>query len=254
MLRSIVMHDIPMPHVAAMERWYWRDHAPEIVRRHGPWLTRHESLHPVDAPPEARAFGLFNWRVTDGWWHDIPAPGTMAFTTPPHLPTVATCFIPAQPDHDIMGAEIQPRERNVLRWLQLWRDPEGVSREQGDDWFLNTHAPEVARQSGLYRFFTHPTVDPGTGFPGVWPADAIAHMQAGLITGWHRMAELWYDNFDDWHASVIAGPPAYTAPPWATREHYPFLTPREGFVSSFLLERPSDEFLRDARGTVQGAQ
>ncbi len=43
MLKSAVMHDIPMDHVAAMERWYYRDHAPEINRRFGPWqgnLTR----------------------------------------------------------------------------------------------------------------------------------------------------------------------------------------------------------------------
>ena len=253
MIRSIVVHDIPMAHVAAMERWYWRDHAPEIVRRYGPWLTRHESFLPVDAPAEARAYGFFNWRVTDGWWREIPAPGAkgaMAFTTPPHWPTVATCFIPAQPDHDFKGAEIQPRDRNVLRWLQLWRYPEGVSREEGDAWFVTTHAPEVCAQRGLYRFFSHGTVSPGTGLPGVWPQAAIPPMRAGLITGWHRVAELWYDNFDDWHASVIVDPPPYTPPPWARQAQYPFLTPRDGFVSSFLLERPTDEFLRDARGTV----
>lgn len=60
MIKSIVMHDIPMSHMAAMERWYFRDHAPEIVRRHGPWLARHESYLPVDAPVEARAYGFYN--------------------------------------------------------------------------------------------------------------------------------------------------------------------------------------------------
>ena len=35
MIKSIVMHDIPISHVAAMERWYFREHAPEINRRFG---------------------------------------------------------------------------------------------------------------------------------------------------------------------------------------------------------------------------
>jgi len=251
--RSIVVYDIPMTHVAAMERWYWRDHAPEIVRRYGPWMARHESYLPVDAPADARALGFFNWRVTDGWWREMPEAGpkgAMAFTVPPFWPTVATCFIDAQPDHDFKGAEIQPHERNVLRWVQLWRYPEGVSREEGDDWFVNTHAPQVSTQPGLYRFFSHSAVNPGGGLPGVWPPDAVAPMRATLQVGYHRYVEQWYENFADWHTAVIASPPAYTPPPWATQTAYPFVAPRQNFVSSFILERPNDEFLRDARGTV----
>jgi hypothetical protein len=66
MLQSVVMHDIPMNRVAAMERWYWREHAPEINRRFGPWLARHESYLPVDAPADARVYGYHHWRVTEG--------------------------------------------------------------------------------------------------------------------------------------------------------------------------------------------
>lgn len=78
MLKSIVVHDIPMSRIAAMERWYWRDHAPEINRRFGPWLARHESFLPVDAPVEARSFGFFNWRVTEGYWRELPLPAPAA--------------------------------------------------------------------------------------------------------------------------------------------------------------------------------
>lgn len=56
MKKSIVVHQIPMDHIAAMERWYYQDHAPEICRRYGPWLTRHESYLPDDAPIEARGY------------------------------------------------------------------------------------------------------------------------------------------------------------------------------------------------------
>jgi len=251
MIRSIVVHDIPMSRIAAMERWYYRDHAPEIVRRYGPWLTRHDSYLPVDAPAEARAFGFYNWRVTDGWWREVPEPGpkgAMAFTVPPVWPEVATCFIPAQPDHDFLGSDSQPHERQVLRWFCLISYPEGVGREEGDRWFVKVHAPEVMRQPGLYRFFSHGAIEPGIVLPGIWPRAASARMLAGLHPKWDRVVELWYESFDDWLRSVIAEPPVYTRPGWATLPEYPFLAPRQDFVSSFLLERPTDEFWRDARG------
>jgi hypothetical protein len=135
MIKSIVVHDIPISHVAGMERWYYKDHAPEINRRFGPWLTRHESYLPVDAPVDARAFGFYNWRVTEGWWREIPETGpkgNLSFTAPPVWPKVATCFVPAQPTEDFTGGEFQPREKNVLRWYILFRYPDGVSTREGE--------------------------------------------------------------------------------------------------------------------------
>ena len=36
MIRSFALHDIDLDNIAATERWCFRDHAPEIVRR---WLA-----------------------------------------------------------------------------------------------------------------------------------------------------------------------------------------------------------------------
>ena len=59
MLRSFALHDIPVNHIAALERWYYRDHAPEIVRRYGPWLARFECYLPVPAPGGRRRPSAF---------------------------------------------------------------------------------------------------------------------------------------------------------------------------------------------------
>ena len=252
MIKSIVVHDILMSHIAAMERWYYRDHAPEINRRFGPWLTRHESYLPVDAPAEARAYGFFNWRVTEGWWRKIPATGpqgNLSFTQPPVWPRVATCFVPAQPTDDFMGGDLQPGQKHILRWYILFKYPQGVSFEEGEKWFLDTHAMDVMQQSGLYRFFSYRVIKDPIGLPGTWapgsmpPADSILH-------SWDRLIELWYETFEDWHTSVVLSPPAYRKPSWATRDSYPFVEPFVDFVSSFILERPNDEFWRDSRGYV----
>jgi hypothetical protein len=249
MLKSIVMHDIKMSHIAAMERWYFKDHSPEIVRRFGPWETRHESYLPVDAPPDARAYGFYNWRVTEGWWRELPKPGpqgNLSFTPPPVSPKVATCFVPTQPTEDFLGWEIRPHDRQVLRWFIMFRYPPGVPLDEGEEWFLGTHVPEVMRQPGLYRFFSHRTVHVESGLPGTWaPSDRPP--PGHVRHDWVRCCELWYENFDDWRRSVIEAPPAYTKPAWASRPDYPFLAPLEDFACSFLLERPTDEYLRDAR-------
>jgi len=249
MVKSIVVHDIPMEDIAAMERWYHRYHAPEIVRRYGPWLQRHESYVPVVAPAEARAYGLYNWRVTEGWWRELPNPGrqgALCFTEPPVRPRVATCFIPPQPTEDFMGSECLPDEKNILRWFILFKYPEGVSKDEGESWFLDVHAPEVMRQPNLSRFFSYRTVQEEVALPGTW-RQAKAPPTGTAIRTWDRVIELWYDNFRDWHRSVIDAPPQYTPPSWATQNIYPFVEPHVDFVSSFILERPTDEFLRDSR-------
>jgi hypothetical protein len=248
MIRSIVLHDIPLAAVPAMERWYWREHSPEIVRRYGPWTARHDSYLPVEIPAEARSYGFFNWRLTEGWWRQLPKPGpqgALSFTPPPVWPKVAACFTPWQPSEDFLGWERLPSDPAPLRWFTLWRYPDGVSAEEGEAWFQSVHAPETARQPGLVRYFSYRTVDPGH-LPGTW-APASAPPLESVMPRWDRVCELWYESFDAWKNAVIDNPPAYTAPTWASHPAYPFLRPGRDFVCSFILERPTDEFLRDSR-------
>lgn len=250
MLKSVVIHDIPIDHVAAMERWYYRDHAPEINRRFGPWLARHDSYLPVDAPAEARAFGFFNWRVTEGYWRELPAPGprgNLAFTVPPVIPRVATAFFPAQPTEDFLGGDVQPHESPVLRWYMLLRYPAGVAPAEGERWFLDTLAPEIMRQPGLFRFFSHRAIREPLSLPGEWPRSGRPAPDS-ILQAWDRLVELWYPSFAAWRTALLEQPPRHAAPPWATAGRFPFLQPGKDFVSSFLLERPTDEFWRDSRG------
>lgn len=250
MIKSIVIHGIEMNHIAAMERYYTEHHGPEIARRYGPWLTRFESFLSVTPPPEAMEYGIWNWRVTTGWWRELPETGykgTFAFTLMPYNHKVAYCFTPAQPTEDFMGGELQAHEKEVLRWYYFMKYPEGVSKEEGEDWFLNVHAPEVMKQPGLYRFFSTKAIKDKIPLPGTWPP---GKKKTTAIGGgvWDRVCELWYETFDDWKDSVINNPPKYTKPVWASHDKYPFLEPDNDFVSLFLLERPNIDFLREQIG------
>lgn len=251
MFRTVVFHDIPISDIASMERWYYSIHGPELVRRYGPWMQRFECFMPVNGfSVEREAFGLYNWRVTDGWWREAPPAGpegTMALTSPPvFLTHHASCLIPPFPTEDFMGMDYQPHEKSVLRWRILFKYPDGVAKDEGEEWFLRTHVPETMKQSGLFRYFSYKAINDPIHLPGHWAPDGA--LPAGIaVRGWDRMVEMWYENFDDWHHSVIEAPPRYTAPSWATYDKYPFFKPYSDFVSAFLLERPVDEFLRDAR-------
>ncbi len=252
MLKSVVMHDIPMDHVAAMERWYWRDHAPEINRRFGPWLPRHESYSPVDAPADARAHGFFNWRVTEGYWREIPLPGprgNLAFTVPPVWPRVATGFFQAQPTEDFVGGGEQPHEKQVLRWYTLQRWPEGVAEAEAERWLLEVHAPQLAKAGGPWRVFSTRSHREHLKLPGEWPPGARPPMDT-LMLGWHRLTEYWFEGFTQWREFTTRIAPGLSAPPWAAGRAFPYLEPGKDFVCSFLLERPADEFSRDHRGTL----
>lgn len=148
-----------------------------------------------------------------------------------------------------MGGQIQPHEYPVRRWYLLLRYPEGVAKEVGERWFLASLAPEIMRQPGLFRFFSFRAVDRAIALPREWPAAARPSTET-ILHSWDRLVELWYPSFAEWRTAVIDSPPHYTALPWTSGERFPFLEPGKDFVSSFLLERPNDEFWRDSRGYV----
>lgn len=249
MLKSVVMHDISMNHIAAMERWYYRDHAPEINRRFGPWLTRHDSYLPVDVPADVRGADYFNWRVTEGYWRELPltgARGNFTFTTPPAWPRVAASFFPAQPTDDYCGGQLQPQQRQVLRWYQLLRYPEGQDLQLAERWYQQ-QAAELTRMPGVYRAFSTRALSEHQALPGEW-SDTARPPAGSLLPHWHRLSELWFESFDDWREFMRAAAKSITRPTWGGADAYPFLTPGTELVSTFLLERPNDEFWRDSRG------
>jgi hypothetical protein len=242
MIKTIIFHHLlDMNDLPAAERWFHRYHVPEVLRNRP---LSYVSYRAVPAPPGAEAFGYFNYKVHENislGEHEQPL-GLTAMT-PEVVPLkVAMIDVPATPTEDFLGRGTSIEERTILRWLIAFKYPQGVSVEEGDAWYLNVHAKQVLHQPGLTRFFSYRVIS-SRQF-GKNGASSFLHPQSTMLGGWHRVSEQWYENGRSWAESVLEAPPAYTPPPWATYNRYPFLEPGVDFISTFILERPTDDWLK----------
>ena len=256
-LNLATMNDLPL-----MERWLLKDHCAETLSLLEPILDRYVSYRAVPTPPGAEAYACYNWRMTEHWWRESPFPSkdqmnqgtSLSERWPPRyneilgLPAGAArthawhgaaggpnppsfTFVARRPTEDFKGRGLTLDDGTILRWLNAIKYPAGVSVEEGDDWYINVHAPEVCAQKGLKRFFSSKAIAPHVG-------------------PWARVSELWYEDANSWRQAVIEQPPHYTPPPWARHAAYPFLEPWVDFISMFILERPTNDFKRDYSGYI----
>jgi hypothetical protein len=245
MIKTVILHHLlDMNDLPAAERWFYRYHVPEVLRNRPVSYVGYRAVPP---PPGAEAYGYFNYKVHEhvsAGEEDRPS-GLTGMTREVVPLKVIMVNVPASPTEDFKGKETSIDEKTILRWVIVFKYPEGVSLEDGEDWYLNVHANEVMQQPGLTRFFSYRTLPPRAGLQGGVPA--FLHPQSSMSADWHRVSEQWYENADGWVDSIVASPPSYTRPPWATYERYPFLEPGVDFASTFILERPSDDWVRDVR-------
>ena len=250
MHRSLVLHRIDIDNIASMERWYYLQHSAEIARRYGPWLMRHESWMPVPVPEKAKEYGWFNWRYTQAWWREQPESGPkgeLAFTpSPVPLVRCASAHIPAQCTEDFKGSQQLPYEKNNLRWIQFIRYPDGVDKEEADKWYVETMAPAMCQHEGLHRFFSSRTIHVEGGLPGVWRKVDQGRLKTGKDRMWDRVSEMRFETYSDWE-DFVTNTPKCPLPEWAERDTYPYLTPEDTFISTFIVEQPTNDFIAEKR-------
>ncbi|MGD9211489.1 MAG: hypothetical protein PVI90_11960 [Desulfobacteraceae bacterium] len=258
MIRSyLILNLTSWDYLPLMDRWLYKDHAMETMNQVGPILRRYATYRSVPPPDGASAYGYYNWRMTEHWWAESPfrkgvmGHGSALSEVWPEkygdalgIPTgegprgkkwkgkaPAFIFVPFRPTEDFKGSRLTIADGTILRWVIMFKYPEGVSEEQGDDWYINVHASQVSQHPAVKRFFSFKAVDPSS-----------------IVGPFVRVSELWFENHSAWRKAVIEDPPEYTKPEWATKDQYPFLEPDTDFISTFLLERPECDFLRDYRG------
>jgi len=246
MQRLIILHHIPdwndLPNI---ERWFYRYHIPDVLRTK-PWMSRYVMFRSTPPPSGAEAFGYYNYKVHENWSFDDEDMIRLTAMTPEVAPLKAIMVkTGAKPTEDFLGSDLIMFDQTILRWLIIFKYPEGVSLEEGDHWYLNTHVPEALQQPGLIRFFSYKVIP--LKLVAAVGKRSFLHPQSEISANYHRVTEMWYTNSNGWVDSVIKNPPKYTRPDWANYNQYPFLKPWKDFHSTCILERPTEDYLKDVR-------
>lgn len=211
-------------------RWYFRYHSKEVARFAGPWLRRYETYKAYSPPVEAKNFGAINGFHTELWYSRVEDfieadPDRKPYTPPPGGWSAAlgpVTMVPAIPTEDFLGREPAPEQCPILRWIRFIKYPEGVSLRDGEKWYLEVHSREIKTQSGLLKYVSHRTLE-----------------SSPVLNPWHRIEELWYQDFETWRKANIEGKPNYTLPAWKKPE--PFFD----MASTFVRYKPDVDFLKD---------
>ena len=84
--------------------------------------------------------------------------------------------------------------------------------EEGEKWYLEVHSHEAKEQPGLLRYVSHRVLE-----------------NPPIVTPWHLVTEMWYEDFDAWRKAVIDSPPKHTPPSWRKEEPFPdMISTKEG--------------------------
>jgi hypothetical protein len=244
MIKTIIFHHLlDTNDLPAAERWFYRYHIPEVLRNRP---LSYLSYRAVPEPPGAESYGCFNYKIHENLQAGQQEAGLALLSMTPEVVPLRVIMVnvPASPTEDFLGRGLSIDDKTIFRWVTVHKYPEGISPEEGDDWYVNVHAREVMKQPGLTRFFSYKVVP--SPVPVRKGVSSFLHPGSQVASNWHRVSELWYENANGWVESVIASPPAYTAPAWATRATYPFLEAGVDFACMFILERPTDDWLQVA--------
>lgn len=255
----IVQHLNKIDNLPEMERWFVSHHCREVLAQ-SPWLTRYVMFRVVPPAEGMEELCFQNYRVHELMGPDVETrrsvKGLMGMTPEPveDAMRVAIANVPAEPSEEFFGETLNHADGAFIRFLFLLSYPKGVSRQEGEEWFLNSFAPEACKLEGLMKFFSHKAYDkaypplplPETGKPVFVEVDE----DNIFFHQWDRVCEMWFPNNSAWTNAFVKNPPAWTVPAWATRNTFPFVESGKDFVCTSLLERPDQNMLQHYDGCI----
>ena len=141
-------------------------------------------------------------------------------------------FAPVFWEDDYKGTGRLTDDGPNFRWLFLFKYPEGVWNDEGETWFKEVFAPQVAANPEVNRFLSSRQLDD----PRINP--------------FQRICEVWFDDSEGWRRAMVERAKSYTKPPWASWLKFPYFEPFKDFVGIFILDRPDSDHLQQWRGYI----
>lgn len=204
-----------------------------------------------------KKMGFLNYRVHENLGLDVEGRrslrGLLAMTPEPveNAMNVAIANVPAEPTEDFFGQELGHGDKAFIRFVSFFSYPEGVTREDGEKWFLDVHAPQVCKLPGLMRFFSHKAYDRFySPIPLAEDVPDFTDFDGLFFHKWDRVSEMWFENNSAWTNAFIKENGTLTRPEWATIDSYPFVEPMKDFVCTSILERPDQNMLKTYEGCI----
>ena len=265
LMRSVIMNcvrdDNDLP---AAYRWLFKYHVNESISQFAPYVNKYATYRALPLPPNGEEVGTYNWIMTEHYWlinpfdRDMKNHYGLAFNeywgkdfhamtnqapsklgrnpdwqgTKDGYHPIVFCFVPIFWEEDYRKTLRNHEDGPNYRWMIVHKYPEGVSQEEGDDWFLNSFMPEICDNPEVNIFLTSKVLDvPRTG-------------------PFQRVTEVWFDDSRAWHKVVVEKADKYTKPAWATHGVFPYLAPYEDLCSIFLMDRPESDHLRQFHGYI----
>lgn len=117
----------------------------------------------------------------------------------------------------------------MIRWLYLFKYPEGVPLAEGERWYLETHTQEAKRMAdhGLIGYRTWKGLEAPFGTPS---------RTREQLNEYKRVTELVFPDWEAFRAAVVESGITYTPAPYGRGFEYKTI---------FLAEEPEYDLLRD---------
>lgn len=249
----------------AAYRWLYKHHVPDSISQFAPYVTKYATYRALPLPKDAQEYGTYNWIMTEHYWLINPfhtsstaAPNGLAFKEtyskeymeitrqptdgdlrPSHWvgsrdgyhPTVFA-FAPLFWEDDFKGSDRTIEDGPNYRWLIVFKYPDGVSQQEGDQWFRQTFAPQIAKLPEVTRFIS---------------SRVLAQPKTGPF---QRVAEIWFTNSKQWEKAMAEVQNKIAKPAWAVWDKFPYLEPYQDFVGEFLLDKPESDHLEQYKGYI----
>ncbi|QCX34419.1 acetyl-CoA hydrolase [Caloramator sp. E03] len=266
LMRSIILNCVREENdLPAAYRWLYKYHVADSISQFAPYVSKYATYRALPVPPDGEDFGTYNWIMTEHYWLINPfeniasnMPRGLAFSeyyTPEFLEItnqppqaelrsrewvgsrngyhpIVFSFIPLFWENDFKGSQRTIEDGPNYRWLIVFKYPECITREEGDDWFINVLAPQIAELKEVNRFVSS------------------AVLKEPQTSPFHRVAEIWFDDSKAWHRAIVENKHKFTKPGWAQYGQFPFMEPYKDFVGIFLLDRPESDHLQQFRGYI----
>lgn len=141
-------------------------------------------------------------------------------------------FVPVWWEDDFKGEGRTVEDGPNYRWQFLIRYPEGVSKEEGDAWFINEFIPPFVDCDKTTRILSSKVVK------------EVNNCE------FDRVCEMWFDGPTAWKQAIAEVSAKVAKPAWAETEDFPYVKKSFGISSVFLSDIARSDNLLQYHGYI----